>query len=140
MTPDPTDEVAAAASDPAAAQDDTFVPELGRSRRQNVRVCIQLPITIRIDGREIPGRTRDVSATGIGFSTRMPVELDQRGDVVVEFDGWRFRKSFVIKFVKPILAGSMVGVQFEELTIEERERLVKEVFDLQREQLQDPAR
>jgi hypothetical protein len=81
-----------------------------------------------------------VSATGIGFSTRLPIELDQRGEVTVEFDGWRFRKSFIVKFVKPILAGSQVGVQFEELTQEERERLVKQVFDVQRSQLQDTKR
>lgn len=109
--------------------------EHGRQRRQNVRVDVQLPITLRMSGREAPGRTRDVSATGIGFSTRLPVELDQRGDVVVEFEGWRFDKSFVVRFVKPILAGYQVGVQFEELTQEEREKLVKQVFDVQREQL-----
>lgn len=108
----------------------------GRQRRQNVRVDVQLPIMLRMAGREAPGRTRDVSATGIGFSTRLPVELDQRGDVTVEFDGWRFTKTFIVKFVKPILAGSQVGVQFEELTQEERERLVKQVFDVQRSQLQ----
>ncbi len=111
--------------------------EIGRQKRQNVRVSVQLPITLTLGGREAPARTRDVSATGIGFSTRLPVEHDQRGEVVVEFDGWRFRKAFIIKFVKPILAGSMVGVQFDELSQEERERLVKQVFDLQRAQLQD---
>jgi len=113
-------------------EDDT----LGRQRRQNVRVDVQLPITIRIAGREAPGRTRDMSATGIGFSTRIPVELDQRGEVTVEFDGWRFTKAFIIRFVKPILAGTQLGVQFDELTSEERERLVKQVFDVQRTQLQ----
>ncbi|MCW2921909.1 MAG: PilZ domain [Thermoleophilia bacterium] len=112
----------------------------GRQRRQNVRVDVQLPIMLRMAGREAPGRTRDVSATGIGFSTRLPVELDQRGEVTVEFDGWRFAKAFIVKFVKPILAGSQVGVQFDELTQEERERLVKQVFDVQRAQLQDQRR
>jgi hypothetical protein len=89
-----------------------------------------------MSGREAPGRTRDVSATGIGFSTRLPVELEQRGEVTVEFDGWRFTKAFIVRFVKPILAGSQVGVQFDELTQEEREKLVKQVFDVQRAQLQ----
>jgi hypothetical protein len=110
--------------------------ETGRQRRQNVRVDVQLPITIRMSGREAPGRPRDVSATGIGFSTRLPVELDQRGEVTVEFDGWRFTKAYIIRFVKPILAGYQVGVQFDELTQEEREKLVKQVFDVQRAQLQ----
>lgn len=114
--------------------------ELGRQKRQNVRVSVQLPITLSMGGREAPGRTRDVSATGIGFSTRMPVEIDQRGEVVVEFSDWRFRKAFIVKFVKPILAGSQVGVQLDELTQEERERLVKQVFDVQRAQLQDSKR
>ncbi len=112
----------------------------GRQRRQNVRVDVQLPIMLRMAGREALGRTRDVSATGIGFSTRLPVELDQRGEVTVEFDGWRFTKAFIVKFAKPILAGSQVGVQFDELTQEERERLVKQVFDVQRSQLQDQRR
>ena len=110
--------------------------DAGRQRRQNVRVEVQLPITMRMGGREAPGRTRDVSATGIGFSTRLPVELDQRGEVTVDFEGWRFTKAFIIKFVKPILAGYQVGVQFDELTKEEREKLVKQVFDVQRAQLQ----
>jgi c-di-GMP-binding flagellar brake protein YcgR len=120
--------------------DDQPEDEIGRQRRQNVRVDVQLPISLRLAGRESMGRTRDVSATGIGFSTRLPVELDQRGEVTVEFDGWRFRKAFIIKFVKPILAGSQVGVQFDELTQDERERLVKQVFDVQRAQLQDSKR
>jgi len=111
--------------------------ELGRQRRQNVRVDVQLPITIYMSGREAQGRTRDVSATGIGFSTRLPVELDQRGEVTIEFDGWRFRKPFVVRFCKPILAGTQLGVQFDELTQDERERLVKQVFDIQRAQLQE---
>lgn len=115
---------------------DLELDEFGRQKRQNVRVDVQLPITLRLAGHQAPGRTRDVSATGIGFSTRLPIELEQRGEVTVEFNDWRFRKSFVVKFVKPILAGSQVGVQFEELTQEERERLVKQVFDVQRAQLQ----
>ena len=123
-------------SDERPEQDDT----LGRQRRQNVRVDVQLPIMLRMAGREAPGRTRDVSATGIGFSTRLPVELEQRGEVTVEFHDWRFSKAFIVKFVKPILAGSQVGVQFDELTQEERERLVKQVFDVQRAQLQDQRR
>lgn len=110
--------------------------EIGRQRRQNVRVDVQLPLLLRMAGREVPARTRDVSATGIGFSTRLPVELEQRGEVVVEFEGWRFEKAFIVRFTKPILAGMVVGVQFDELTQDEREKLVKYVFDIQRTQLQ----
>lgn len=125
------------ARDEQADQDDSSSEdEAGRQRRQNVRVDVQLPITIKFAGREVPGRTRDVSATGIGFSTRLPIGLDQRGEVVVEFDGWRFDKPFVVRFVKAILAGWQVGVQFDDLTQDERERLVKQVFDVQRAQLQ----
>lgn len=116
--------------------EDPLDDELGRQRRQNVRVDVQLPIVVRMAGREAPGRTRDVSATGIGFSTRLPVEIDQRGDVTVDFEDWRFRKAFIVRFIKPILAGCQVGVQFDELTQEEREKLVKQVFDVQRAQLQ----
>ncbi|MCW2926680.1 MAG: PilZ domain [Thermoleophilia bacterium] len=116
--------------------DSSSEDEAGRQRRQNVRVDVQLPITLTFAGRTVPGRTRDVSATGIGFSTRLPIGLDQRGDVIVEFDGWKFNKPFVVRFVKAILAGWQVGVQFDELTQDERERLVKQVFDVQRAQLQ----
>ncbi len=126
----------AASDNPPDAIDDVE-DEIGRTKRQNVRVDVQLPIVLSLAGREMPARTRDVSATGIGFSTRLPVEIDQRGEVVVEFSDWRFRKAFIVKFVKPILAGSVVGVQFDELTQEERERLVKQVFDVQRAQLQN---
>jgi c-di-GMP-binding flagellar brake protein YcgR len=136
--------------DPETPYDESLRPEdegfdpvadaLGRQRRQNVRVDVQLPITLRMHGREGPGRTRDVSASGIGFSTRLPVELDQLGEVTVEFDGWRFTKAFIVRFVKPILAGCQVGVQFDELTQEEREKLVKQVFDVQRAQLQGARR
>lgn len=108
---------------------------LGRQRRQNVRVDVQIPITIRMSGRDAPGRTRDVSATGVGFSTRLPVELDQRGEVTIEFGTWQFTKAVVIRFIKPILAGNVIGAQFERLSDDERERLVKQVFDVQRAQL-----
>lgn len=124
-------------TDNAETPEPSLEDEAGRARRQNVRVDVQLPMVLRMSGREAPGRTSDVSATGIGFSTRLPVELDQRGEVTVEFNGWRFRKAFIVKFVKPILAGAKVGVQFEELTQDEGERLVKQVFDVQRAQLQE---
>ena len=113
------------------AEDDA----LGRQRRQNVRVDVQIPLTVRMSGRDAPGRTRDVSATGVGFSTRVPVEMDQRGEVTIEFDDWKFTKAVVIRFIKPILAGNVIGAQFEELSEDERERLVKQVFDVQRSQL-----
>ncbi|MCW2960161.1 MAG: PilZ domain [Thermoleophilia bacterium] len=114
---------------------------LGRQRRQNVRVDVQLPITLRIAGRESAARSRDVSATGVGFSTRLPLEMNQRGEVTIDFGNWRFTKPFAVKFMKPILAGAQVGAQFEELSPEERESLVKQVFDVQRSQLrQDKSR
>lgn len=119
---------------------DPLDDEAGRQKRQNVRVDVQLPIVLRMSGHESPARTRDVSATGIGFSTRLPVELEQRGEVTVDFRDWRFTKAFIVRFVKPILAGSQVGVQFEALSQEEREKLVKQVFDVQREQLQSKRR
>lgn len=109
--------------------------KLARQKRENVRVDVQLPLVVRMHGREIPARTRDVSATGIGFSTRLPVELDQQVEVEINFEGWTFVKQIVIRFMKPLLAGTMVGGQFDALTEEERERLVKTVFDVQREQL-----
>ncbi|MCW2950549.1 MAG: hypothetical protein JWN41_1562, partial [Thermoleophilia bacterium] len=41
------------------------------------------------------------------------------------------------RFMKPILAGKVIGAQFERLSEEERERLVKQVFDVQRAQLRN---
>lgn len=119
----------------ADADSDSIDDEIGRQKRENVRVDVQLPLIVRMHGRELPARTRDVSATGVGFSTRLPVELEQHAEVDIEFDGWTFTKRVVIRFVKPLLAGSMVGAQFEALTEDERERLVKQVFDVQRSQL-----
>lgn len=111
--------------------------EAGRQRRQNVRVMVKLPVTLRVKGYpDIEARTRDLSATGTGFATRIPMEVDQRGHVTVHFAGWSFTKEFVVKFVKPILAGRQVGVAFAELTEDEHQRVVKEVFAIQREQLQ----
>lgn len=116
---------------------DAVDAELGRQRRQNVRVDVKYPVTISIGNiHDVMLRTRDISATGCGFSTRLPMEIDMVGDLRLEFPDWDFRKGFVVRFVKPILAGTQVGVQFIDLTEDERERLVKEVFDVQREQLQ----
>ena len=109
--------------------------EAGRRQRQNVRVEVKYPVHIAVPAGDADTRTRDLSATGCGFSTRLPVELEQEGTVTIEFPAWRFTKAFVIRFVKPIIAGYKVGTQFIDLTEEERERLVKEVFDVQREQL-----
>jgi hypothetical protein len=109
----------------------------GRQRRQNVRVMVQYPITVRVEGHpDTPARSRDLSATGIGFATRLPLELEVAGTVTVHFPEWNFTKEFVTRFVKPILAGRQVGVQFSELSDEEHERVVKEVFAVQRSQLQ----
>ena len=71
-----------------------------------------------------------------GRRSRCAYSATPTGEVTVEFSGWRFRKAFIVRFIKPILAGSQVGVQFDELTQEEREKLVKQVFDVQRAQLQ----
>lgn len=110
--------------------------QMGRQRRQNVRIEVQYPITLLLAGRQTTGRTRDMSATGVGFSTRLPVEMDEAGEVTIDFPEWQFTKPFVIRFMRPILAGCQVGAQFVDLTEDERERLVKEVFDVQRAQLQ----
>lgn len=134
---DDDDEPAPREDDGADDADELDDDELGRQRRENVRVEVQLPLTIRIGGRETTGRTRDMSATGVGFATREHVELNDRGEVTIEFDDWTFTKAFIVRFVKPILAGHQVGVQFDQLTADERERLVKLVFDVQRKQLQD---
>lgn len=108
-----------------------------RRQRENVRVNVQFPVTVRLEGHEEQHcRSRNVSATGIGFSTRLPVENDARGAVTVHFPEWDFTKDVHVRFVKPIIAGRQVGAAFEELTPDERERLVKQVFAVQREQLQ----
>lgn len=111
--------------------------DLGKQRRQNVRVDVKYPVTMSIGNiHDVILRTRDISATGCGFSTRLPLETDMVGELTLEFPDWDFRKPFSVRFVKPILAGTQVGVQFIDLTEDERERLVKEVFDVQRTQLQ----
>lgn len=111
--------------------------EEGRRRRQNVRVSVKYPITIHVSGHPgTKGRTRDLSATGVGFSTRLPLELEAKGIVTVHFPTWDFSKEFVVRFMRPILAGKQVGAQFSDLTEDEREKVVKEVFAVQRAQLQ----
>jgi hypothetical protein len=111
--------------------------ELGRQRRQNVRVTVQYPVTINATGHpSTPARTRDISATGIGFATRLSMEPNSAGTITVQFPDWTFTKEFVVRFAKPIIAGTQVGAEYVELTADERERLVKEVFAVQRQQIQ----
>jgi hypothetical protein len=114
------------------------VDEAGRQQRQNVRVNVKFPITLNFPGRDnVRIRSRDVSATGFGFATRLPLELEDTGVVTIEFPDWRFTKPFTVRFMKAILAGHVIGAQFDELSDDERERVVKEVFAVQRRQLQD---
>ena len=109
----------------------------GRQRRQNVRVTVKMPITVQIPGYpDTSARSRDLSATGVGFATRLPLEIETRGSVTVHFPGWDFTKAFVVRFVKPILSGRQVGVQYDELSDDEHESVVKQVFAVQRSQLQ----
>jgi len=112
--------------------------EAGRQRRQNVRVNVKIPLHVVIEGYpNSDARSRDLSATGVGFATRLPLDVDTPGLVTVHFAEWKFTKDFVVRFVKPILSGRIVGVQFEALTEDERERVVREVFAVQRAQLQE---
>lgn len=107
-----------------------------RQRRENVRINIRCPVTVKIDGHEsMRSRARDMSATGIGFSTRLPLEIGMSGRVTIHFDRWAFSKEFVVRFSRSIIAGKHVGVEFRELTQDEHERIVKEVFAIQREAL-----
>jgi len=109
----------------------------GRQRRENVRVTVKMPITVQVAGYpDTQARSRDLSATGVGFATRLPLEREMRGSVTVHFPGMDFSKPFVVRFVKPILAGRQVGVQYDELTDDEHESVVKQVFAVQRSQLQ----
>lgn len=118
-------------------QAETDEDEAGRRRRQNVRVNVQYPITLHVPGQPgITARTRDLSATGVGFATRLPLEVGATGVVVVHFSTWNFSKEIEVRFVKPILAGKMIGAQFADLSEDEREQVVKEVFAVQRTQLQ----
>ena len=111
--------------------------ELGRQRRQNVRVSVQYPMTLNYAGHPpAEGRTRDLSATGFGFATRLPLDIDATGMATINFPDWTFTKQFIVKFAKPIIAGRICGVQFVELTEDERELVVKEVFAVQREQIE----
>lgn len=110
--------------------------ELGRQRRQNVRVNVQYPVTINASGHPATAaRTRDISATGVGFATRISLEVESEGTITIEFPDWTFTKEFVVRFAKPIIAGTQVGAEYVALTPDERERLVKEVFAVQRHQI-----
>lgn len=116
-------------SEPAAMPD-------GIQRRENVRVNIKIPVTIQIPGfAPVLNRTRDLSATGVGFATRLPLEVDMRGRVTIPFGTWTFTSGFIVRFCRPILAGKQVGAEFEDLTDENYRELVKEVFAVQRGQL-----
>lgn len=118
-------------------QEDDRSDEAGRQQRQNVRVDVRIPFEIELAGTMVDVRTRDLSATGIGFVTRLPVELETEGVAHIDFGSWRFEQQFVCKFVKPLLAGWQVGAQFCDLEEDQRERLVREVFDIQRAQLRN---
>lgn len=124
-------------SDSAAADNPTGPPD-GIQRRENVRVQVNLPITVRLDGHpSAENRTRDLSATGLGFSTRLPVSVGAIGTVTIHFSDWKFTKTFVVRFAKPILAGSHCGAEFVDLQDDEYRKLVKEVFNFQRAQLKN---
>ncbi len=112
------------------------VPPDGIQRRENVRVQVTLPITVSLDGHpSAENRTRDLSATGMGFSTRLPVKSGDMGTVTIHFSDWKFTKTFVVRFAKPILAGTQCGAEFVDLHDDEYRKLVKEVFNFQRAQL-----
>jgi c-di-GMP-binding flagellar brake protein YcgR len=116
--------------------------EAGRQRRQNVRVDVKLPLEVSANGHAgAYARSRDLSATGVGFATRVPLEIDDTGNISVEFeDGWKLESKFQVRFVKPIIAGRQVGVQFVELNEDDTRRLTSTVFAIQREMLKRQRR
>jgi c-di-GMP-binding flagellar brake protein YcgR len=136
---DPVAESDTASSEDTTSDEPVFEidEETGRLKRENVRIDVKLPITVSFeDGPTVETRTRDVSATGLGFATRVPLAIEQRGAVTLQFSDWQFAKDFTVRYVKPILAGNQVGVQFDDLRDDEYSKLVKEVFAIQRLQAQ----
>lgn len=102
-----------------------------RNRRRNLRVRMRLPITVYLNneaGTLTQGGTlRDMSIRGMNFCSRLELALGDRATVDVEFEYWTFRVSLVVRFAKPIVAGTQVGCEFCDLSIADGERIAAEL-------------
>lgn len=108
-----------------------------RNRRANVRVRLRRPLTVYQGlGEErvvVPGRMRDLSVRGMNFASRLELRQGDRAMVDLEFDDWTFRVRLIVRFAKPIVAGTQVGCEFTDLTLADGERISAELYRLNAE-------
>ncbi len=112
--------------------------DVSGQRRDNVRISVRYPIVVHVQGHpRFEGRCRDISATGVGFTTRLPVEVGESGRLTVSFPTWELEAAFVVRFSAPILAGRRIGAEYVDLGDDLSEKVAREVFALQRQHLQE---
>lgn len=108
-------------------------------RRDNVRVDVTLGCEVKIARTSLTKVTLvDLSGTGCGIRTWLPIEEGSSGRIIIPFDTWTLDAPFTARFVRNDPgAGAYVGVQFDLLTKSEVEHIVREVFTELRRQLRN---
>ena len=105
-------------------------------RRSHVRVEMERSIRVRGLGHAAEDASlMDLSGTGCGFRTTLPLEEGTKAFVTIAFEGWLLDCPVRCRFVRIDGRSRYVGAEFEGLTKGEVEQVVKEVFVEQRRQL-----
>jgi c-di-GMP-binding flagellar brake protein YcgR len=107
-----------------------------QQRRQNFRVDLSGRCRLKI-GRypETDAELVDLSGTGCSVHTRLPGGKGDRGTITVAFAEWTLKTTVVVRFARTQPGRRFLGLEFDGLFKADRDRVVREVFALQRRQL-----
>lgn len=99
-------------------------------RREMYRFPLDVPVAVAVGGVEAIGRTRDLSAGGLGFWLPRPVERGARGvATLILGNGERLRLPLEVRAVRGAADGGVfVGAEFLPMENETRKALVTFLF------------
>lgn len=116
--------------------------DLPEQRRHHVRVDLLRRCAVALPrSGQVAAELVDLSGTGCGFLTRATPVVGDAGRVRIQFEDWTFDAPFEVRFVRPPRADepgrTYVGVQFQSLSEQEIDDVVREVFATMRRQLRN---
>lgn len=116
-------------------------PESGTNweqRREHVRVPVDMtcPLMVPATGT-VEARIIDISGGGCAIVTPFRLNEGKHCFLEIPFEAWTFEVEVAVRFSRNVPAGWLSGVMFFDIGKTLTEKIVREVFALQRYQLKN---